>query len=303
MFFLVAAIACSEVSAQHARPHGLLDDYYPAFCHPALYPSPSCRLVVFRENKRQASVVVPLRLELFAYAAEGGAIYSLSVLKPPACLYRIELNPVGVMPLTCPPGLAAAFNFAVSRSGDRLLLSGQFRDGGGSRCGVFEIRLPGGTAARQVLDAEDCGSYKFGNSWRSLSLAPDGGRAVAVRRNELELIQVALGTSSKIAEGILKAAWSPDGRWIAALGVHGGTELIDTTDFRSRRALADSEVQWSPDSRYLLRIKKCLFPIATNGVGTVQALEVATGNSVTIESSRCAVEDDSTGWVSAAVAH
>src|SRR5579872_5802520 len=146
-----------------------------------------------------------------------------------------------------------------------------------------------------ILAPDDCESYKFETSWTSLSLSPDTEQAVAVRRDRLELVRVADGTSRVIAQGILNAAWSPDGRWIAALDVHGRTELYDTSDFKRKRTLAESEVQWSPDSRYLLRIKSCLFPIAVNGVGTVQALDVATGKSVTIESSRCKVEAGSTG--------
>jgi dipeptidyl aminopeptidase/acylaminoacyl peptidase len=225
-------------------------------------------------------------------------------METPACLYKIAFNPVSAATVTCLPGLTAAFDLAVSTNEDLALVSGQFREGGGTRCGVFEIRLPGGEP-RQVLAAPDCGSYRFENSWISLSLSPDASRAIAVRQDRrvgdiketLELVHLAAGTSSPVADGIVKAAWSPDGRWIAALNVHQKTELIDTSDFKIKRVLADSEVQWSPDSQYLLRIKTCFFPIASNGVGTVEALDVATGKSMTIGSSKCAVVSNSTGWV------
>jgi hypothetical protein len=90
-------------------------------------------------------------------------------------------------------------------------------------------------------------------------------------------------------------------QWIAALDVHGKTQLIDSVDFKRKRTLIESVVQWSPDSRYLLRIKPCSPPVAVNGVGTVQALDIATGKSLTIESSRCTVDNGSTGWLSRSV--
>jgi hypothetical protein len=298
-FVLMVGAAGVEVDAQPVQVHGLLSDYYPAFCSAAAYPTPRCSLVIFREDKRHSSIDLPLRLEFSAYNQRGTAIYSLNTITKPTCLHKIELNPVRATSLTCPPGLSAVYGFAVSVNEDRLLVSGQIKEGSGNRCGVFEIRLPEG-ATKHVL-GEDCTSYRFEDSWTSLSLSPDTEQAVAVRRDRLELVRIADGISRVVAEGISKAAWSPDGRWIAALDVHGRTELFDTKDFKRERTLAESEVQWSPDSRYLLRIKSCLFPIAVNGVGTVQALDVATGKIVTIESSRCMVDAGSTGWVSSGI--
>jgi hypothetical protein len=300
IFVLAAAVTCVEVKAQPARPHGLLNDYYPAYCHPIVYPAPSCSLVIFREGKLQTSVELPIQPDFFGYARGGTVLYALPLMKKPVCLYRIELNPVGATSLTCPPGLVGAVGLTVSATGDLLLVSGQFNEGGSTRCGVFEIRVPDGPT-RQVLNAQDCGSYRK-SPWISLSLSPDAAEAVAVRQDRLEMFRLANGTSEAVAEGIVKAAWSPDGRWIAALDVHGRTELIDPSNFKKQRTLAGSEVQWSPDSRYLLRVKACFFPIASNGVGTVQALDVATGKSITIESSRCEVETNSTGWVNSKIA-
>jgi len=296
VFVLIAAATGAEVDTGRNQPNGLLVDYYPAFCRPAAYPSPSFGLVIFGEGKHQSSVEIPLRLEFLTYANDGRALYALSATKKPICVYKIELNPVQIAQVGCPNGLATVFSFASSASGDRLLISGHFQQDGVARCGVFQIRLPEGTA-RQILRNEDCGAYRYEDSWKSLSMSPNTGQAVAVRRNRLELIDIGNGTSRTVADGILKAAWSPDGRWIAAVTTHERTELISTGDFRKKRTLAESEGQWSPDSRYLLRIKSCFFPIAVNGVGTVQALDIDTGKSVTVESSRCAVDFFSTGWV------
>jgi len=177
-------------------------------------------------------------------------------------------------------------------------LSGQIRFDNAVRCGIFEVRLADG-ATKQVLDAGNCGVYNFEHSWTSLSFSPDSYRGIAVRGERLELFQASEGaTRSVIANGIEKATWSPDGRRIAALDVHGRTQLIDASDLKIERTLVGSEVEWSPDSRYLLRIKPCSSPIAVNGVGTVQALDIATGRSLTISSSRCTVDNGSTGWLS-----
>jgi hypothetical protein len=299
MALLLMTTAGLRLIGQQSQPHGFSHDYYPAFCRAAAYPLASFRLVIFPPGRQQISIEVPLRLELLAFAANGTALYSLeSAAKStasPACAQRVEFSPVRITRLACPAGLRVAFSFAVSASEDRLLVSGKIGGAIGARCGVFEVRLPE-AATRQVL-AEGCPSYDFGNSWGSLSLSPGGDEAVAVRRGQLELIDVSSGTTRVIANGILEASWSPDGRWIAARRARGGTELIDSRGQGKRRTLAESEVRWSPDARYLLRVKGCHSPEAVNGVGTVQAVDVETGKQLTVESSRCTVDSGATGWV------
>jgi hypothetical protein len=299
---LIAAAAGLEVEAQDARPHGLLSEYFPAFCRSAVYPASSCKLVIFREGSRQSAIDIPIRPDFFTFARGGTALYALSILKKPACLYEVELSPVRTTRFTCPVGLISAYDFATSANGDQLFISGPFKAGETTRCGVFEVSMSEGPTRQVLTEVCGSGSRGFENSWSSLSLSPDGGRAVAVRHDRLELVDVAAGISRAVADGISSAAWSPDGRWIAARKLHGGTDLLDSTNFKKKRSLADSTVQWSPDSRYLLRIEDCFFPIAVNGVGTVQALDVATGKKVTIESSRCVVDGGGTGWVSGGVA-
>jgi len=86
---------------------------------------------------------------------------------------------------------------------------------------------------------------------------------------------------------------------IAAVKEHGGTNLIDTSDFKRKRAIAGYDVQWSPDSRYLLRVKECPFPIAVNGVGTLEVVDISTGRGVAVSGSKCAVDFFGTiGWLS-----
>jgi hypothetical protein len=295
---ILLVTVCSRSGAQRTPPPRLLAGYFPWFCRPAVYPTPSCELVIFREDERRTSVNLPFLLEFLAYASNGTVLYALSASEKPICVSRVELNPVRVTRLVCPVGLAVVFAFTVSSDQTRVLVSGQIKIDNAVRCGIIEMRLADG-ATKQVLDAGNCRAYNFEHSWTSLSLSPDSYQGIAVRGERLELFQASGGaTRSIIANGIEKASWSPDGRWIAALDAHGRTQLIDASDLKIHRTLVGSEVEWSPDSRYLLRIKPCASPAAVNGVGTVQAVDIATGKSLTISSSRCSVDNGSTGWLS-----
>ena len=126
-------------------------------------------------------------------------------------MQKIEFAPIRVTRAVFPPGLNAALNFAVSAGEGRLLVSGRIQGDTGAHCGIFEVGLPGGET-RQVVAAESCGSYSYKNSWKSLSLSPRRDEALAVRGDALELIDVKRGTTRAIANGILAASWSPDGR-------------------------------------------------------------------------------------------
>jgi len=81
---VLGAISIAALAhGQDESKQGLMTDYYPAVCHPALYPAAACSLTVFRRHERRKSVELPVRLELFSYAPQGNAIYDLSVLNRP----------------------------------------------------------------------------------------------------------------------------------------------------------------------------------------------------------------------------
>jgi len=211
-------------------------------------------------------------------------------------LYRIDFNPIRVsaVPVSVVP--KPIFSLAFSARGNRLVFSGGYVERGNQYCGVFEISLPSGTL-RSVLESPDC---EYLSAWWGLSLSPDGMQAVAVHNrnsHSLQLIDIARGQTKSLGTGFLRASWSPDGQWIAALedGGRERTILFDAQTLARVKILGTSEVQWSPDSRYLLAVSGSG---CSNGSGTVQTLDIHSGVKATIESSKCQVYQTTTGWVS-----
>lgn len=132
-----------------------------------------------------------------------------------------------------------------------------------------------------------------------LSLSPDGERAVARHNDRVELIDIAGGTAEPLREDFFIAAWSPDGKWLAALerGEKGHTILLDAKTLTPVRVLGPSELDWSPDSQYLLGMKQHDWcgPYS----GTLETINIETGERTTIKSSKCHVNQATTGWVRA----
>ena len=137
-----------------------------------------------------------------------------------------------------------------------------------------------------------------GQPWRDLSLSPDGERAVATHNRQLRLIDVVRGTAKPLVDEVFIAAWSPDGKWLAYVEnrENGRTILMDAATLSPQHVLGNSELDWSPDSHYLLGMKRsdrCGFQEA----GTLEAIDVPSGKRTTIESSKCQVDRATTGWV------
>jgi WD40 repeat protein len=110
----------------------------------------------------------------------------------------------------------------------------------------------------------------------------------------VELIDIARGSAEPLDGAFFIAAWSPDGKWLAAVekGEKGRTILLDAKTLARRRTLGPSEVDWSPDSRYILAVEPC-GPYS----GTFSAMSVETGERTVIASSKCRVNQATTGWV------
>jgi WD40 repeat protein len=127
-------------------------------------------------------------------------------------------------------------------------------------------------------------------------------RGVAFRKVEVEpeiqLIDLERGTVTSPGWG-WRAAWSPDGKWIAVLDLKYGITIMDAEEPSRKRHFGGTDVpelNWSPDSRYLLLSDSCL--IALGYFGTLEALDVESGKKEKIRSSHCAVNLMTSGWVS-----
>jgi Tol biopolymer transport system component len=102
-----------------------------------------------------------------------------------------------------------------------------------------------------------------------------------------------------IGDGLTWAAWSPDGRWIAAILNYRRIVLIDATDMsRTRRDLGptqDNQARWSPDSKYLLLVKGELR--CGGELSSLEVIDVMTGKRSLIKSSHCQIVATSVGWM------
>jgi hypothetical protein len=294
-FTLLAAIGACEFAPANGqdRDHPVAA-YYPAFCSSPGGSVGLLNLEVFPDKGEAINISLPFGLGRFTYGPDGRALYGERRDKHE--LYRIDFNPIRASAVPAQASIKPIHSIAVSAREDRLLISGGYEEGGNQYCGVFEVSLPSG-ALRSVLQSPDC---RYLSAWLDLSLSPDGTQAVAVHSrsiHSLDLIDIARGQAKSLGTGFMKASWSPDGRWIAALeyGSKLRTVLFDARRLSRARSLGESEVQWSPDSRYLLTVnpRGC-----SDESGTVQTLDIHTGMKTTIESSKCQVYQPTTGWVS-----
>ncbi len=269
--------------------------------------SPS--LMVFPLNGKEFTIPLPESPPLgrVVYSPDGRSLYATTAARrgvgnDPG-LARIEFGPSRVNKITSSL-IEFVRSFAVSAQQDRIVVSGLRSEGGGGMCGLFEFRLPSG-GLRPLLLSADC---HCGSSWSDLGLSPDGERVISHRscvngfKDHLEFIDLVGKTTSLLGEKLWKAAFSPDGKWIAALenGPNGvsKTVLIDAKDPSRRRdfgGTSDVEVVWSPDSRYILHVeqKSCSWQHPLS----LEIIAVETGKRSIVPNSKCKVPSHFIGWV------
>ncbi len=272
---------------------------------------------VFPSDGSAVTIDVRFHLGLVIFGPKGKSIYATNaviqdgILRETTGLSKIEFNPTSSSPV---PGTAAFHikSFAVSLREDRVVISVNHQDGQGRNCGVFEILLPVGNV-RQILKS-DCHDMW---AWDKLSLSPDGTQAIATVGSNthhdlhLELIDVVRGTTKPLGGEYSEGLWSPDGKWIAALGSRNrNLSLIDAHDFSRRRSLGSTTAfrpAWSPDSRYLLLVKyrifRCGFFLDIEPPGTLETLDIKSGKRSTVQTSECQVDNGPIGWVSGETAN
>lgn len=159
-------------------------------------------------------------------------------------------------------------------------------------CQLAVVSLPSG---RERVVGEKSPCYMGG---RSMSVSPDRKKLLMEEGTGMELVDLETG-SSKQLKAYVHAAFSPDGKWIAALSGRR-LELLDASSFHHIRSLGwafDERPTWSPDSHYLLVGR----PFCSAYSYTLSAVDVYTGKHTEIKSSHCLLSHQGHWWVSAEV--
>jgi WD40 repeat protein len=235
--------------------------------------------------------ILPLPFQLGAFAAtpDGDALYATRSSWVQGWreqgLYKIEFGPTRTVKVAGSDGLGSIKALAASRV--KIVASMFYPNEAGlrARCGLYELTLSTRDIV-QIVPTSDCKDESF---WDSISMSPDSRKVAAVREHRLEVIDTETKAVRSLGDGFYAVAWSPNGRWIAALEASGHhTILFDAVTFDKRRTLPATEVIWSLDSRSILvsRIRplRCL-----GELGTLELLDIESGRRNTIRSSVCQI--------------
>lgn len=217
-------------------------------------------------------------------------------MQPPrGGILRVDLRPVRMRLVpNSERFFVSARGLAIFPEQQKLLISGAYLTRDRATCGVYEPVTATG-AVRNLVESPSCDPPE---AWTYLSLSRDGRSASAIHKNKLCLIDLERGSITVVGEGFEMAAWSPDGTWLAARErtKEGKTVLFDAASRSRKRVLETTQVMaWSPDSRYLLAFKW----LAMCGPETysLEKINVETGSTSIIESSRCKASGGVAGWV------
>jgi WD40-like Beta Propeller Repeat len=310
---LLAAVAFTTVTGLSQSGGGKASPpYAPAYYTGTQSEAP--RLVVFPPGSPQVVIPLPLPslLRAAAFTPDGKTIFGVidtiksprtpgqpAPLGPPR-LIRVDLSPPRVTTVADLVGLEWVAGLAVAPHQDKILFTAAGWKGN-LGCDLFEIE-PSGGDFRMLLSHFGCGVGGISPDGRAILVSRDPGLAII----DLETV-AAVPLGSRLRGG----AWSPDGRWIAALhqdppGEHpiarpSTTILIDVHDFSQRRDMGgegDTEITWSPDSKYLL-YSEWRPPCPHRGEEpSLITMDIETAKRVIIKESRCSVNASRRiGWV------
>jgi len=278
-----------------------ISSYAPAFYDTGGAFRNEQKLVLLPAGVKPVTVSLPFGLTYITLSPDGKALYSQRFFDPTgpnSGLYKIEFGPTRASRVAGSEGLASAYGIGASQS--KIVVSAGHLNSAGlldeKSCGLFELTLASGKV-RKVLSNSDC---KYKSSWRSISLSPDGEQLVAVRERSLILVNLGTGDVRSLGVGFYRAAWSPDGRWIAALEYNNRyrTILMNASNFSKRRELPSSEVVWSPDSQHLVAVGQQF--LCGGYSGTLELIDVKSGHRSTVPGSTCKVTRSIIGWVNVA---
>jgi|SRR5579862_8432644 len=282
--------------------------YAPAYYHGSQGEPPE--VVVFPPSGGR--VVIPLPspdlLRTLAFTPDGRAIFATihTIISPrtsdhparlgPPRMIRVELSPVRVTTVADLVGLDDVFGLVAVPHQDKVLFTGSGWKGN-LGCELFEIE-PSSGDFKMLLPHVGCGIG---------GISPDGGKMLVPRGLGLSILDLGTRSFVPLASGLPlgsvlgQGAWSPDGRWIAALQTDPANEQarsrrtrtirIDAHDFAQRRDLGgegDVNITWSPDSRYLLY----------NEGPTLLTMDIESGKRVIVKGAKGVYGGPNIGWVS-----
>ncbi len=293
--FLTLVASCSVLGQRNAqKPSGT--HYSAAFIK-------NDKLIVFPFDKSELSIDLPDTLGGMTFSAGGRIIYGF--VGPPTggsrSLAAVTISPSGVRPLPGSNGFENVNSLTVDAAGDKAIISATYSHNGVSECGIFELDVTRGKVEKIINNLSTGCDYL--SAWTHLSVSPDGGRVVGTAsKGQIGVVNLKERRIEKLWPGTA-ASWSPDGKWIAALSFTDPMkiELMSASDLSLQRGLGDEttiQLQWSPDSRYLLVFDYGLCGLSTGYRGTLGTLDIETGQRRQIENSKCRVDLASTGWVS-----
>ncbi len=237
---------------------------------------------------------LPRNLRLIAISRDGKALY-LQVngpLGPGDAIRKIEFKPIRQSLVRGSEGFGTIWHLTVSSTSGKLFVSGCSKKRGTAECGAFEIDPEAGTSRALHIGTDGGGTLG--------PVSPDGKRVLSHRGNQLNLLDLETGIAHLLRADLKWGSWSPDGRWIAAISDTGRIVLIDATETTRRRSLGSSghgPVFWSPDSKFLLRVKSQLRCTLTLYFESLEVLSVESGKRRVIKSSRCEITGGEVGWI------
>jgi hypothetical protein len=229
-------------------------------------------------------------------SADGEAVYGQSSYPDRwAGIIKIEFNRARISIVPGSTGLGNVASLIESSQSGKIFVSARRMNDGAMECGAFEIDPKAGALRPLRIGAyPDCGG----------PISPDGKRELNLAGDQLILRDLANGGAEIIlGKGFRAAAWSPDGRWVAAVtGDHGssrGLLLIDSNNTSKRRKLGwgDGQPVWSPDSKWLLTTKSQFSCAWTLYGQSLQVVNVDTGKGTVLSSSHCTVLGSTPVWI------
>jgi len=293
---LALTAGCSGLVQSDARKPAATH-YSPAFVKDR-------KLFVFPFEGNEVAIGLASELRSMTFSASGLSMYgvaeSYSSGKP--ALVALAIKPGGVSPLLSSMPFVSVYGLAVDASEGMGIISATLERDGVRECGLFRFDIKNG-GIEHIVDNLSGRCDDFLSSWSHLSISPDGSRIVGtVGKGQLGIIDLRSRRVEKRWSGTA-AAWSPDGKWIAALTfeAHMQVDLVRSGDLSVQRRLGPDDsgsLEWSPDSRYLLLWDAGLCGIGTGYVGTLQVLDIKTGQRMSVNSSKCKVDLMTIGWVS-----